>query len=176
MANGSLAHERGMVWLSGVMGLEEALAAPARRGAGRRSTACHRAERCVVDQIVQIAIDTQAARCLGYRGFAKLVRGGTAPEQALMKLFASEARQRLALVGAEMRADRAADASDDHLDRRAAGHLARAVLPVLRQHDLGRRLGDPAQHHRRAGARPPSWLTERRPSTVDFRTWARARR
>ena len=55
-----------------------------------------------VDQIVQVAIDTQAARCLGYRGFAKLARGGTAPEQALMKVYASEARQRVARVAAEV--------------------------------------------------------------------------
>jgi alkylation response protein AidB-like acyl-CoA dehydrogenase len=49
-----------------------------------------------------VAIDTQAARCLGYRGFARLARGGTAPEQALMKLYSSEVRQRLALVAAEI--------------------------------------------------------------------------
>ena len=102
MANGSLAHERGMVWVSAVMGLEESLArlldeAPAaleRLDGVERSLA--------VDSIVRMAIDAQAARCLGYRGFAKLVRGGTAPEQALMKLFASEARQRVALVATEV--------------------------------------------------------------------------
>jgi alkylation response protein AidB-like acyl-CoA dehydrogenase len=102
MANGSLAHERGMVWVSAVMGLEEALGrlldeAPvllARLEPAERALAA--------DQIVQVAIDTQAARCLGYRGFAKLVRGGTAPEQALMKLYASECRQRVARVAAEV--------------------------------------------------------------------------
>ena len=102
MANGSLAHERGMVWVSAVMGLEESLdrllgEAPALLA---RLTPTERA--LAVDQIVQVAIDTQAARCLGYRGFAKLARGGTAPEQALMKLYASEARQRVALVAAEI--------------------------------------------------------------------------
>ena len=102
MANGSLAHERGMVWVSAVMGLEEALEqllhdAPdltARMGEAERAIA--------IDQIVQLAIDTTAARCLGYRGFAKLARGGSAPEQALMKVYASEARQRVALVAAEI--------------------------------------------------------------------------
>jgi alkylation response protein AidB-like acyl-CoA dehydrogenase len=102
MANGSLAHERGMVWVGAVMGLEEALdrllgEAPARLGP------LPEAERSLaVDRLVQIAIDTQAARCLGYRGFAKLARGGTAPEQALMKLYASQARQELALIAAEL--------------------------------------------------------------------------
>jgi alkylation response protein AidB-like acyl-CoA dehydrogenase len=102
MANGSLAHERGMVWVSAVMGLEESLdrllaEAPTLlepMGPSERALA--------VDQIVQIAIDTQAARCLGYRGFAKLARGGTAPEQALMKLYASDCRQRVARVAAEI--------------------------------------------------------------------------
>ena len=165
MANGSLAHERGMVWVGAVMGLEEALGQLLARGARDCLARMPPTERAVaVDQIVQLAIDTTAARCLGYRGFAKLARGGTAPEQALMKLFASEARQRVALVAAEIQGADAVEVGGRRArrpprHRRAAGHLARAVLPVLRQHDLGRRLGDPAQHHRRARARPPPGLT-----------------
>jgi len=102
MANGSLAHERGMVWVSAVMGLEESLeqllsqapALLAAMGPVERALA--------TDQIVQIAIDTQAVRCLGQRGFAKLARGGTAPEQALMKLYASDCRQQVARVAADV--------------------------------------------------------------------------
>ena len=120
MANGSLAHERGMVWVSAVMGLEESLArlleeapaALARLGGVERALA--------VDSIVRMAIDTQAARCLGYRGFAKLARGGTAPEQALMKLFASEARQRVALVATEVHGADALEVGTVEMD----GHLA----------------------------------------------------
>jgi alkylation response protein AidB-like acyl-CoA dehydrogenase len=120
MANGSLAHERGMVWVGAVMGLEESLdrllgEAPALLGRlteGERTLA--------VDEIVRVAIDIQAARCLGYRGFAKLARGGTAPEQALMKLFASEARQRVALVAAELEGADALEIGSVPLD----GHLA----------------------------------------------------
>jgi alkylation response protein AidB-like acyl-CoA dehydrogenase len=120
MANGSLAHERGMVWVGAVMGLEEALArllaeAPAlldRLPGPERALAA--------DQIVRVAIDTQAARCLGYRGFARLVRGGTAPEQALMKLFASEARQRVALVAAEIQGADALEVGTVPLDGRQA--------------------------------------------------------
>jgi alkylation response protein AidB-like acyl-CoA dehydrogenase len=111
MASGSLAHERGMVWLDGVMGLqrntERLLAsAPARLAKlGPTERAVH------ADRIVRSWGDAQAARCLGYRGFAKLVRGGTAPEQALMKLLSSEVRQRLALVAAELQGARGLDAS-----------------------------------------------------------------
>jgi alkylation response protein AidB-like acyl-CoA dehydrogenase len=113
MAGGSLAHERGMVWLSGVLRLErdvetvlgEAPAALARLAGGERAV--------VADGLVQSAIDAAAARCLGYRGFAKLVRGGSAPEQALMKAVTTEAIQRLCLRAAEVGADHAVDASPD---------------------------------------------------------------
>jgi alkylation response protein AidB-like acyl-CoA dehydrogenase len=120
MANGSLAHERGMVWVGAVMGLEESL----ERLLGEappllaRLTPTERA--LAADQIVQVAIDTQAARCLGYRGFAKLARGGNAPEQALMKLYASEARQHLALIAAELQGADALETGVVALD----GHLA----------------------------------------------------
>ena len=102
MANGSLAHERGMVWLNSVLGLESAMddllaAAPAAVGAlGTQERAV------AIDDVVRLYVDTQAARCLGYRGYARLVKGGTAPEQALMKAYASETRRELALVAAEL--------------------------------------------------------------------------
>jgi alkylation response protein AidB-like acyl-CoA dehydrogenase len=117
MASGSLAHERGMVWLHGVLTLEEEVArllaeAPA------ALEGLPRQERAVLaDRLVQSYVDSVAARCLGYRGFAKLVRGGTAPEQALMKLFTSESQQRLALAASEMLGERALD-----LDRRVDPH------------------------------------------------------
>jgi len=102
MANGSLAHERGMVWLNSVLGLEAAMddlldAAPTML---EHVSAQERA--AAVDDVVGLWVDTQAARCLGYRGFARWVKGGTAPEQALMKAYASETRQRLGLVAADM--------------------------------------------------------------------------
>jgi alkylation response protein AidB-like acyl-CoA dehydrogenase len=113
MANGSLAHERGMVWLDGVLGLDDDVAALLAEApvALARLTATERA--IVADSLVQSVIDATAARCLGYRGFAKLVRGGSAPEQALMKVFTSEAKQRLSLRAAEMRGDRAVDIGEE---------------------------------------------------------------
>jgi len=102
MANGSLAHERGMVWLSAVMGLERALTALLGQAPELLDGLPSTERALTVDEIVKIAIDAEAARCLGYRGFAKLVRGGTAPEQALMKVYASEARQRIGQIGAEV--------------------------------------------------------------------------
>jgi alkylation response protein AidB-like acyl-CoA dehydrogenase len=61
------------------------------------------AERAVAaDMVAGLFIDMQAARCLGYRGFGKLMGGGSAPEQALMKMFSSETRRRLGLIAAEV--------------------------------------------------------------------------
>ncbi|MEZ5179823.1 MAG: acyl-CoA dehydrogenase family protein [Acidimicrobiales bacterium] len=102
MANGSLAHERGMVWVSAVMGLEESMDRLLAEAPGMLEGMGASERALAVDRIVQIAIDTQAARCLGERGFAKLARGGTAPEQALMKLYASDCRQQVARIAADV--------------------------------------------------------------------------
>ncbi|MEY2398549.1 MAG: hypothetical protein QOJ00_1723 [Actinomycetota bacterium] len=102
MANGSLAHERGMVWLSNVLSVELALATLLEEAPAMLATLPAEERAVAADRIVQLQIDTVAARTLGYRGFAKLVRGGDAPEQALMKLFATELRQNVSLVAAEI--------------------------------------------------------------------------
>lgn len=111
MANGSLAHERGMVWLTSVMTLE----ADMRRmvaDAPECVAGMAFAERTIMlDQVVQCYVDAVAARCLGYRGFSRQLRGGTAPEQALMKAYSSESRRRAAQVEAELRGGLALDAT-----------------------------------------------------------------
>ena len=103
MANGSLAHERGMGWLNNVLSVELAMSSLLAEVPARLAAIDNATERAVLtDNIVRAQIDTVAARCLGYRGFAKLVRGGDAPEQALMKWFSTELRQTVALIGAEL--------------------------------------------------------------------------
>jgi alkylation response protein AidB-like acyl-CoA dehydrogenase len=102
MANGSLAHERGMVWVTSVIELENATKRLLGEAPGmlERLPVAERAEAATM--LADVYIDAQAVRSLGFRGFGNLLRGGSAPEQALMKLFSSEARQRLALVAAEL--------------------------------------------------------------------------
>lgn len=102
MANGSLAHERGMVWVSAVMGIDEALARLMTEAPMRLAELQPVEAVLAADRIVGAAIDATATRCLGFRSFAKLARGGSAPEQALMKLFASQTRQLVAGVAAEL--------------------------------------------------------------------------
>ena len=119
MANGSLAHERGMVWLNSVLNLEDGMRELLGHAAGILPRLGELERGAFVDQIMQSYTDTMAARCLGYRGFAKLVRGGSAPEQALMKAFCSESQQRLMMVASELDADGALDRTDDSAGRYA---------------------------------------------------------
>ncbi|HET6916216.1 MAG TPA: acyl-CoA dehydrogenase family protein [Acidimicrobiales bacterium] len=102
MANGSLAHERGMVWVSSAIVLEETMNRMLADAPGWLDSRDPAERGALAAKVTDTYIDTVAVRCLGYRGFGKLLKGGTAPEQALMKAFASESRRRLALVAAEV--------------------------------------------------------------------------
>jgi alkylation response protein AidB-like acyl-CoA dehydrogenase len=113
MANGSLAHERGMVWLRNVLELEDEVGRLVSE-APELLTRLGRRERAVLaDRVANAYVDALAGRALGYRGFAKLVRGGNAPEQALMKVFCSEARRAVSQVGIELSADRGLDVAPE---------------------------------------------------------------
>ena len=101
MAGGSLAHERSMVWLTSVMGVESAMAELLKTAPEIIARLSHREQVVAADDIVGFYVETQCARALGYRGFARFVKGGTAPEQALMKMYASELRRELARVTAQ---------------------------------------------------------------------------
>jgi alkylation response protein AidB-like acyl-CoA dehydrogenase len=111
MANGSLSHERGMVWVNSVIELEDSIDRLLEQAPEMFAHVPPDEQAVAAASVADLYIDSQAVRCLGYRGFAKVLRGGTAPEQALMKLFASEARQRLSLLAAEMQGPEALHAS-----------------------------------------------------------------
>jgi alkylation response protein AidB-like acyl-CoA dehydrogenase len=102
ISTGSLAHERGMMWLTSAArldGMLERLFALAReRGPdGRRigESASFR------DALAGLYVDAQAMWFLGYRGFAKFARGRASPEHSVLKLFGSEVAQRAARVATE---------------------------------------------------------------------------
>jgi alkylation response protein AidB-like acyl-CoA dehydrogenase len=101
----SLGHERGMLWIGTVSNVErgvDALAALAReRGADDDAFA---------DEIARLHVDAEAMRIMGYRGFAKFVRGQPSVEHTLLKLFTSEVEQRLYLLGVEALGGDALDA------------------------------------------------------------------
>jgi alkylation response protein AidB-like acyl-CoA dehydrogenase len=99
---GSLAHERGMVWMSAAAGLDgmlERVRALAREIGpdGRRIGESARFR----DAFASLWVDAQATWFMGYRGFAKFARGQISPEHSVLKLFSSETRQRAARLAAE---------------------------------------------------------------------------
>jgi alkylation response protein AidB-like acyl-CoA dehydrogenase len=99
---GSLAHERGMMWLSAAARLdgmlERLLRLARKRGPDGRRIGESAAFR---DALAALYVDAQAIWFMGYRGFAKLAKGQVSPEHSVLKLFGSEVAQRAASVAAD---------------------------------------------------------------------------
>jgi alkylation response protein AidB-like acyl-CoA dehydrogenase len=107
---GSLAHERGMMWLRSaarlegmVEGLLELAREPGPDGRRLGENASFR------DAVARAYLDTQAVWFMGYRGFAKFARGKASPEHSVLKLFGSEVAQTAALAATEALGARALD-------------------------------------------------------------------
>jgi alkylation response protein AidB-like acyl-CoA dehydrogenase len=95
VSQGSLRHERGMLWINNANRMERTmrgLLRVARRPDGHGGTLGD--DPRLAEAIGRLATDTAAIRAMGYRGFAKSVRGEMPPEHMVLKLFASEAQQR----------------------------------------------------------------------------------
>jgi len=103
VSQGSLRHERGMLWIMNVSKMERTTRALVRL-AGRDDGKGGRLgdDPRLAQAIAQLTIDTNAMRCLGYRGFAKANRGEMPPEHMLLKMFSSEAERRACLVAEEV--------------------------------------------------------------------------
>jgi alkylation response protein AidB-like acyl-CoA dehydrogenase len=89
VANGSLGHERAMMWLGFASRLEHTV----KWGAASLDAHGLADDPRNLDWYGNVAIDTQALRLLGYRTLAKARRGAEATEQSILKLFGSEASQ-----------------------------------------------------------------------------------
>jgi len=112
LTQGSLAHERAMLWVDYAYDVERAFRAfvaladePGSDGRPLRDDPHFR------DQVASFHVDTQALMVMGYRGFAKHMKGRSAPEHSLLKLYGSETLQRLLLAGVEVRGPEAVDTS-----------------------------------------------------------------
>ena len=97
ITQGSLAHERGMLWIGNASNIEGGVNQLV--DLGRVLGLAGDSRFC--DQAASLYIDSQAVKLMGYRGFAKFARGQPATEHALLKLFSSETEQRLYLTGME---------------------------------------------------------------------------
>src|SRR5580704_9628527 len=102
VSQGSLRHERGMLWIMNVSKMErtvKALVRLAARDDGRGGRIGD--DPRFAQALAQLSVDTNAMRCLGYRGFAKATRGEMPPEHLILKMFSSEAERRACLLAFE---------------------------------------------------------------------------
>ena len=103
LTQGSLAHERAMLWVQNAQNLMTA--ADALVSAANQRNADAR----VRDAVAGLWIDAQAMMLMGYRGFSKYAKGKSSPEHSILKLFGSETQRRLALAGVEVVGEDAVD-------------------------------------------------------------------
>jgi alkylation response protein AidB-like acyl-CoA dehydrogenase len=96
ITQGSLAHERAMLWVENAQNLMRAATTLVETGKAGGTDARTR------DVIAGLWLDAQAMMLMGYRGFAKYAKGKSAPEHSILKLFGSETQRRMALAGAEL--------------------------------------------------------------------------
>ncbi len=102
ISQGSLRHERAMLWVMNATRLDRTVRALRRLAARPDGHGATLGEDPVfADQVAELAIDAKALWCLGYQGFGKATRGEMAPEHLILKLFSSEAERRACLLGAE---------------------------------------------------------------------------
>ena len=110
ITQGSLAHERAMLWIDyahavdrGVRSMIELGDRPGPDGGALRDDPRFR------DQVAGFYIDSQALMLLGYRGFAKFMQGRSSPEHSLLKLYGSETLQNCLAAGMEAQGPDALD-------------------------------------------------------------------
>jgi alkylation response protein AidB-like acyl-CoA dehydrogenase len=100
---GSLAHERGGLWVQGVSALQFSLDSLIDLA---RSTGQHHdpvVRRRLADAYARVA----SLRALGYKGFSSFAMGSSAPEHSYLKLAASEQGRALYELGMEIEGERA---------------------------------------------------------------------
>jgi alkylation response protein AidB-like acyl-CoA dehydrogenase len=99
---GSLAHERGMMWLSSAARLDLMLERIFRMARERGPDGRRIGESPTFrDALASLYVDAQAIWFMGYQGFAKFAKGKVSPEHSVLKLFGSEVAQRAARVATE---------------------------------------------------------------------------
>ena len=143
----TLLHERGTLGFALTAGLESQIRKLIALAKERGATEVQR------DAIAREWIGLQAVRYTNYRALTGLMKTGI-PGPGGLGLEALVVGGEPARDEARARAARPRGAAARR--RRADGRLLAApAAPLARQHDRGRHLRDPAEHHRRARARPP---------------------
>jgi len=111
ITQGSLAHERAMLWITYAYDVQRAVDALVALG-DRKTPSGERLgdDARFRDGVAGFYVDAQALLTMGYRGFSKFLHGKSSPEHSLLKLFGSESLQRALLFGAEALGADAVDA------------------------------------------------------------------
>jgi alkylation response protein AidB-like acyl-CoA dehydrogenase len=113
ITQGSLAHERAMLWIDYAYSLDRAVGALVELGDEVAPDGGRIGDDAVYrDKVASIAIDAQALMCMGYRGFSKFMAGKSASEHSLLKLFGSESVQRAMQIGLEAEGVRGLDTTN----------------------------------------------------------------
>ncbi|HEV3135364.1 MAG TPA: acyl-CoA dehydrogenase family protein [Acidimicrobiia bacterium] len=110
ITQGSLAHERAMLWIDYAYSVDRGVRAMIDLGdrEGPDGGALRDDPR-FRDEVAGFYIDSQALLLLGYRGFAKFMRGRASPEHSLLKLYGSETLQKCLAAGIEAQGPDALD-------------------------------------------------------------------
>ena len=160
IANGSLAHERGMLWVWESARLDQTLEMARTRARDNGMGADEQYRQAYASSYV----DALALKCLGYRGFAKFAaRAGRARAPAAEAVRVGSQPELLPRDDRSARRRRAG-----HERRRAHRPLRRrlavryALHRLVRHDHLRGYVRDPAQHRRRARPRPPPALARAR--------------
>jgi len=125
VARGSLAHERGMLWIDQSVGLERILGRVVQSATTPLPGGRKLAEDPGFRQIAARAyVGSQALKLLGYRGFSKLAKGMESPEHSVLKLLGSELRRDLALEVGEALGPEGLDMTRDDAPSVARGQDA----------------------------------------------------
>ena len=165
VAMATLSFERGTAFLSEQVRLArrvDELIAQLARAAARAATAGTRRSTTTRSRAGWRSprAEVEALRAMTYRSVSRAARTGMpGAEASLIRLFFSELLQRIDALAMDILGaggPRAASSADGSADRRVAGALPRRpVADDRRRHE-----GHPAQHHRRARARPAALRTD----------------
>jgi alkylation response protein AidB-like acyl-CoA dehydrogenase len=95
---GSLAHERGGLWVEGVAGclraVDDIIALVQRLGLS--------ADTGITTRVAHLYSQAQSLRAMGWKGFASFAQGSSAPEHSYMKVAVSELQQTLYELGMDL--------------------------------------------------------------------------
>jgi alkylation response protein AidB-like acyl-CoA dehydrogenase len=110
ITQGSLAHERAMLWIDYAHAVDRGVRAMIDLGDRQGPDGIPlRDDPRFRDQVAGFYIDSQALLLLGYRGFAKFMQGRASPEHSLLKLYGSETLQNCLAAGIEAQGPEALD-------------------------------------------------------------------